>query len=195
MHLIDASPTPPEFGPDLAITTPALRRNFNVRFENTLQKLQPQLKLNWKLETAMKWILRTLLLLVAVVGVIALLGYFLPVAHEASRNAEFNQPPEAVFALIADPSSYSSWWSGADVKSEVVESNPPSRLVTKIVGETQFGGTWTIDVVPTPHGSRLTVTERGEIYNVVFRTLAKYVLGYTATMDSFLEAAQKKLST
>lgn len=143
----------------------------------------------------MKWILRTLLSLVAIVGLIALIGYFLPVAHEASRSAEFNQPPEAVFALIADPNTYSSWWSGADVKSELVESSAPSRLVTRIVGETQFGGTWTMEISPTPNGSRLTVTERGEIYNVIFRTLAKYVLGYTSTMDSFLEAAQKKLST
>ncbi len=143
----------------------------------------------------MKWILRTLLALVAIVGLIALIGYFLPVAHEASRSAEFNQPPEAVFALIADPNTYSSWWSGADVKSELVESSAPSRLVTRIVGETQFRGTWTMEISPTPNGSRLTVTERGEIYNVIFRTLAKYVFGYTSTMDSFLEAAQKKLST
>jgi hypothetical protein len=81
------------------------------------------------------------------------------------------------------------------VKTEIVERVPPARLVTKIVGETQFGGTWTFEVVPTPSGSRLTITERGEIYNVVFRALAKYVIGYTGTMDSFLDAARKKLTT
>ena len=143
----------------------------------------------------MKWIMRTIVALAGVVGIVALVGYFLPVAHEASRSAEFNKPPEAVFALVADPNTYSSWWSGADVKSEIVESTAPSRLVTRIVGETQFGGTWTMEISPTPNGSRLTITERGEIYNVVFRTLAKYVFGYTSTMDSFLEAARNELST
>jgi uncharacterized protein YndB with AHSA1/START domain len=131
--------------------------------------------------------------LVAIVGVIALIGCFIPAGHEASRSAEFNQPPDAVFALIADPDTYHGWWSGADVTSEVVEKVPPSKLVTRVVGETQFGGTWTLEIVPIASGSRLTITERGEIYNVVFRTLARFAFGYTATMDSFLDAARKRL--
>ena len=142
----------------------------------------------------MKWGLWSIVALVGVVGVIALIGFFLPVSHVASRSAEFNKPPDVVFALIADPNGYQGWWDGAEVKTAVVESVPPTKLVTKIVDETQFGGTWTWEVTPTPGGSRLTITERGEIYNVVFRALAKYVFGYTSTMDSFLAAAQKKLS-
>jgi hypothetical protein len=133
--------------------------------------------------------------LTGIVVVIASIGYSLPVAHEASRSADFNKPPQAVWSLIANPNGYPSWWDGADVKTVVVESLPPSKLVTKIVDETQFGGTWTLEITPTPSGSRLTVTERGEIYNVVFRALAKYVFGYTGTMDSFLAAAEKKLAT
>ena len=143
----------------------------------------------------MKWMLRTVVSLVAIAGAIALVGYFLPVAHEASKSAEFNKPPEEVFALIADPNGYPGWWDGADVKTEVVERVPPSRLVRKIVGETQFGGTWTFDIVPTPTGSRVTITERGEIYNVIFRALSKFVFGYTSTMDSCLDAMKKRLTT
>ena len=142
----------------------------------------------------MKWTVRTVVVIVALVGLLALIGFFLPVGHEASRSAEFSKPPEEVFALIADPNGYKGWWDGADVKTEVVERVPPSKLVTKIVGETQFGGTWTFDIAPTPTGSRMTITERGEIYNVVFRALAKFVFGYTGTMESCLAAAQKKLA-
>ena len=89
----------------------------------------------------MKWILWTIVALVGVVGVIGLVGYFLPVTHQASRSADFNKPPDQVFALIADPNSYQGWWDGAEVKTEIVERVPPTKLVTKIVGETQFGGT------------------------------------------------------
>ncbi|HUQ89001.1 MAG TPA: hypothetical protein VM096_15695 [Vicinamibacterales bacterium] len=142
----------------------------------------------------MRWVLWTVVALVGVVGVVAIIGYFLPVAHEASRRAEFNKPPEQVFGLIADPKTYKSWWDGAEVRTEVVERVPPTKLVTKIVGETQFGGTWTFDITPTMNGSSLTITERGEIYNLVFRTLSKFALGYTGTMESFLEAARKKLN-
>jgi hypothetical protein len=62
------------------------------------------------------------------------------------------------------------------------------------VGETQFGGTWTIEIAPSANGSTVTITERGEIYNVIFRTLSKFVFGYTGTMEACLEAAKKKLT-
>lgn len=142
----------------------------------------------------MRWILWTTVALVGVMGAMAVMGYFLPVAHEASRSAEFNTPPDQVFALMAKPDAYQSWWDGATVKSVVVESVPPSKIVTRVVGETQFGGTWTIQIDPTPTGSRVTITERGEIYNVVFRTLAKFVFGYTSTIEGCLAAAQQKLA-
>jgi hypothetical protein len=142
----------------------------------------------------MKWVLWTIVALVGFVGALAVIGYFMPSGHEVSRSADFGTPPATVFALFSDVSSYKSWWDGADVKSVVVESVPPSRIVTKIVEETQFGGTWTIDIAPIATGSRVTITERGEVYNVLFRTLSKFVFGYTATMESCLEAAQKRLA-
>lgn len=142
----------------------------------------------------MRVALSVIVAIVALFGVVALIGFFLPTAHEASRSADFDKPPAIVWALIADPNTYREWWKGADVKTVVVESTPPSKLVTKIVEETQFGGTWTLEITPTPTGSRVTITERGEIYNVVFRALAKFVFGYTSTMDSFLTALKLKLN-
>lgn len=142
----------------------------------------------------MRYVLWILASLIAIVGVVALIGYFLPIAHEASHSAEINRPPAVVFALMSDVSHYKLWWDGADVKSEVVESVAPSRLVTRIVGETQFGGTWTINIEPAGTGSRVTITERGEVYNVIFRTMSKFVFGYTGTMEACLAAAQKKLA-
>ena len=143
----------------------------------------------------MKWVIWIVVSLVAIIGVVALIGFFLPVAHEATRSTDINAPPERVFALFADVDNYQSWWNGAEVRSEVVERVPTSRIVTRVVGETQFGGTWTIDIVPAGTGSRVTITERGEVYNVVFRTLSKFVFGHTATIDSCLEAARTKLET
>ena len=51
-----------------------------------------------------------------------------------------------------------------------------------------------MEIVPTPKGSRLTITERGEIYNPIFRTLAKFRVRSHRTMESCLKAAQKKLA-
>ncbi len=143
----------------------------------------------------MKWMIRVVISLVAIVGLVALIGYFLPVGHEASRSADFNKPPTTVYALISDLKTYRQWWPENEVKVEVVEAVPPSKFVTRIVGETAFGGTWTMDIVPTANGSRVTITERGEVYNPIFRTLARFVFGHTPTMDSCLTAAQKQLGS
>ncbi len=143
----------------------------------------------------MRWAVSVVLLLIGVIGVVALVGSFLPVSHEASRAAEFSRPPGEVHALVSNLQDYPAWWPEADTKVEIVENTPPIRLVTRIVGETAFGGTWTMEIVPTPGGSRLTITERGEIYNPIFRTLAKFVFGYTSTMDRCLKAAQQRLSS
>jgi uncharacterized protein YndB with AHSA1/START domain len=141
----------------------------------------------------MKWILRVVLSIIGLVVLITVVGYVLPVSHEASRSAEFNQPPETVYALISDLKNYSSWWPENQTNVEVVEAVAPSKFVTRIVGETDFGGTWTMEIVPTSGGSRLTITERGEIYNPIFRTLAKFVFGHTSTMESCLDAARQRL--
>jgi len=142
----------------------------------------------------MRWVIWIVVSLSATVGVVAAIGYLLPVGHEASRSADFNRPPADVFALISDLDGYTTWWPEAEVKVAIVESTPPSKFVTRIVDETAFGGTWTMAIAPTPNGSRLTITERGEIYNPIFRTLAKFVFGYTGTIESCLAAAQKQLS-
>ena len=142
----------------------------------------------------MKWILWIVVSLVAVIGVIAFVGYLLPVNHEASRSAEFNKPPDAVYALMSDLKNYPAWWPENEVNVEVVEAAPPTKFVTRIVGESAFGGTWTMDIAPTPNGSRLTITERGEIYNPIFRSLAKFVFGHASEMESCLAAARKKLA-
>ena len=141
----------------------------------------------------MRWVIYTAVALIAVVGLAAAIGYILPVDHQVSRSAEFNQPPHVIYDVISDLPGYAAWWPENETRVEVVEAVRPSKFMTRIVGETAFGGTWTMEIVPIPSGSRLTITERGEIYNPIFRTLAKFVFGHTRTMDNCLTALRHKL--
>lgn len=166
----------------------------------------------------MKWMLWTLLGLVAVVALIACIGWLVPVAHEASRSEEFSKPPDVVYALVADLENYPQWWkdttqvemlvdepnrttfrqhmSTGPIVMTVIERVPPVKFVTKIDDPDQpFGGTWTWEITPTPSGARLTITERGEIYNPIFRLMARFVFGYTATMESCLAAMKGRLGS
>lgn len=58
-----------------------------------------------------------------------------------------------------------------------------------------FGGTWTYDLVPGDQACSLTVTEDGEVYNPLFRFVSRFIIGHTATIDSYLKALQTKLAS
>ena len=133
------------------------------------------------------------LVLVVIVG--SLVGRSLPVSHVASRSATFAVPPERVWDVINDQAFMTSRGVG-DVKTETVESVPPRRLVRRIVGETSFGGTWTSELEAVPGGgTRLAITENGEIYNAFFRFVSRYIAGHYRTIDSFLAALRRHLET
>jgi len=147
-------------------------------------------------------------LLAAVVGI----GYMLPVAHVASADAMIAAPPDHVFALLTDVSAYPRWrpdvsrvevlsrapvrWrergSTGDITFEIQENMAPARLVTRIADPTlPFGGTWTFQLTPTSGGTRVTITEHGEVYNPVFRFVSRFVFGHTATIEQFLTALKR----
>ena len=69
----------------------------------------------------------------------------------------------------------------------IMTSDPPYRMVSQIVDNKSFGGTWTYELTPTEGGCELTITESGEIYNPIFRVFARFVFGYTATMETYLK--------
>lgn len=158
------------------------------------------------------WILAFLIVSVLVVVVT---GYALPKKHVAARAIVLPTPPATVFALISDFKAAPAWRS--DVRNvellppvdghlrfrekskngaltmELIESTAPQRMITKIADPNlPFGGTWTFEITPTPQGSSLNITERGEIYNPVFRFVSRFILGYTATLDSYLNNVARK---
>jgi hypothetical protein len=125
-----------------------------------------------------------LLVLAASALLIAVVGLLLPREHVAPRSAVVPAPPDAVFALVAARVEV----SGRErVTFEIVERRSPDRLVTRIADpDLPFSGTWTFELAPEGPGTRVTITERGEIYNPVFRALARFAFGYTASMDACL---------
>jgi uncharacterized protein YndB with AHSA1/START domain len=150
-------------------------------------------------------------LLLAIVG----FGYALPVAHVATRDAVLPAQPERVFAAITDVEAYPKWRSdvegveviartprmqwrerGSDgtIAFEIEDSEPPRRLVIRITDRSlAFGGAWTFTLQPVEGGTRLTITENGEVYNPLFRVISRFVFGHTATIDKYLGDLQKHL--
>jgi uncharacterized protein YndB with AHSA1/START domain len=145
--------------------------------------------------------------LAAVLLAVIAFGYALPVAHVASREAAFAAPPDRVHAALTDVERYPDWrsdvrsvevvaraplqWrehgSNGSIVFEVRENTPPGKLVTHIADRSlPFGGTWTFQLAPAGTGTRLTITEHGEVYNPLFRVMSRFVFGHTATIDQYL---------
>jgi hypothetical protein len=83
------------------------------------------------------------------------------------------------------------WWEedshNQKVTFELVEDVPSRRLAVRIADpKLPFGGTWTFDIAPAPGGAELRITEDGEVYNVLFRFMARFIFGYTASIETYL---------
>lgn len=142
-------------------------------------------------------------------------GALLPVGHTATVSAELDAAPERVWALITDVEGYPAW--RPDVRSVtlidggdgptwrettdtgaltfVAEAwDPPRRMVARIADEgLPFGGRWTYVVESAGRGTRLTITEDGEVYDPLFRFMARFVFGHDATMQAYIDAARTEL--
>lgn len=154
-------------------------------------------------------------LVAALIGMVLVVGWMAPVAHVAVRRARFGKPPPAIFAAITDVDALPSWRRGLESVERlperdgktcyreltddgplvflVDESLPYHRLVTRLADpDLPFGGTWTFEIEPAKDGSLLTITERGEIYSVVYRALALLYFGHTRNMDRYLDSLAVK---
>jgi hypothetical protein len=163
--------------------------------------------------------LKIVLLTGAIIGsaelMVVLVGFLLPQQHVAARAITLHRKPGDVFQLISDFKAAPSWRSDVQevefhppvdghicyrekgtngvLTLEIVESNPPSRMVTRIADKgLPFGGIWIFDISPTPEGCRLNITERGEIYNPMFRFVSRFLVGYPRTLDSYLRNVGRK---
>lgn len=163
----------------------------------------------------MRWIFWILGALTGILILVTLIGYLLPKEHTVTREARFHQPQEVVWKTITDIDAMPSWRQGLRsvtrlhdksglpawvemldsgiIPLETVASLPPRKLIVRIADpKLPFGGTWTYEIMPLSSGSSLRIREDGEIYNPVFRVLARFVFGYNATIDAYLKSLAKK---
>lgn len=163
----------------------------------------------------MRWILWIVGTLVVVGVVIYLVGSMLPQSHVASASTRYAMKQDSLWATLTNVSAFPQWRSDVTrvevlpdengqrgwreygkqgtISYRVTESVAPQRLVSRIADETlPYGGTWTYELTPDGGGTRLTITERGEIYNPIFRFVARFIIGHTGTMEGMLRAIGTK---
>ena len=163
----------------------------------------------------MKWILIVVGVIAGLIALMAIVGSLMPKGHTASRSTVINKPPEVLWQTMTDCAAFPQWRT--DIKNvevlpdrdghkvwredgkngkmtlEATEASPPSRLVLRIADpDLPFGGTWTYELQPTGTGSRLTITEDGEVYNPIFRFMGRIFFSPTASIEAYLKALGRK---
>jgi uncharacterized protein YndB with AHSA1/START domain len=146
--------------------------------------------------------------LVALILLLIAIGYALPIGHVATCETRLAAPPERVFSVLRDVEKFPAWRSDVtsvevlattpalrwrergdnDITFEMETVDAPGKIVTRIADKTlPFGGSWTYQLSPHDGGTRLVITENGQVYNPLFRFMSRFVFGHTATLDKFLE--------
>lgn len=163
----------------------------------------------------MKLLLLLLGSLALLVVVAATIGALLPRAHVATRQATYRQPPAALHAAVRDWAALPAWRRGVTavelqpataarpgyretsghgvIAYELLEDRPGERVVMRIADDTlPYGGTWTFAFAPAPGGATLRITEDGVVKPALFRFLARFVFGHTATIETYLRDLGRK---
>jgi hypothetical protein len=163
--------------------------------------------------------MKLLLIIVAVVFalIIAVLviGAVLPKSHVASRQIVLHRSPDEVYQTVRDFSATPSWRPGLErvemiatadnhvqfreqgeqgpITYDLIEDRPGEKMVTRIADlDLGYSGSWTYTFTKDPAGTRVQITEAGEVSNILFRFVSRFIFGHTSTIEKYLTALGKK---
>jgi hypothetical protein len=145
---------------------------------------------------------------------VVIIGLLLPKGHVVSRSASFHATPDELFSLIDGSQAWrpdvvryetvpdaagkklvsETTRNGETITYELVDRVPHVSLTRRIANRNlPYSGEWTFSLQPSGATTIVRITERGEIYNPVFRFMSRFILGNTRTIDAYLQALEKAL--
>lgn len=163
----------------------------------------------------MKIALILLAVFVALVLVVLVIGAALPRNHVVSRHVILHRPPGEIYETVRNFAAAPSWRADlerveiistgdnhirfrehgkqGEVTYDLVEDRPNEKIVTRIADQDLgYSGTWTYTFQTTPDGTRLEITEAGDVSNILFRFVSRFAFGHTGTIEKYLVALGKK---
>jgi hypothetical protein len=151
----------------------------------------------------------------ALIIAMLVIGAVLPRNHVASRQIVLHRSPDELYQTVRDFRAAPSWRPGLErvemiptddghirfrehgdqgaITYDLLEDRPGEKIVTRIADlDLGYSGSWTYTFAKEAEGTRVQITEAGEVSNILFRFLSRFVFGHTATMEKYLTALGKK---
>jgi Polyketide cyclase / dehydrase and lipid transport len=163
----------------------------------------------------MKLLLILLAAVVALVLVVLVVGALLPRNHVVSRHIILRRSPAEIYQVVRDFSAAPSWRPDLDhvemipsgdnqvrfrehgkqgaVSYDLVEDLRDEKIVTRIADQNLgYSGSWTYTFQSKADGTRIEIVEAGEVSNVLFRFMSRFVFGHTSTIEKYLTVLGNK---
>ena len=163
----------------------------------------------------MYWILFIMGLIASIVIAMIAGGLATPRAHTVSKSALLSASVNEVWHTIRTVSAFPAWRSDIDdvelvdtAQSQVrwremstrrsmllgiVTEDAPHQLVVRILDDDlPFSGEWEWTLRAEGASTHVTITERGEIGNPIFRLIGTYFIGHTKMIERVLHDLARK---
>jgi uncharacterized membrane protein len=150
-----------------------------------------------------------------IMAVVLIVGAVLPRSHVVSRWIILHRSPDEIYQSVRDFNSAPTWRSDLErvemiattdnhvrfrehakrgaVTYDLAEDQPGQRIVTRIADlNLGYSGTWTYTFNKEAAGTRVQITEAGEVSNILFRFMSRFVFGQSGTIEKYLIALGKK---
>lgn len=155
----------------------------------------------------MFWILLVMGLIVSLIAAMVVGGMVTPRKHVAGRVLQLQASPETVWEKISNVANYAEWrddvmsvdartdsnsvltWTEIGSNSlsyAAVTNEPPHRFTSRITDEDLgYSGEWQFVLTPSGSGTRLTITEHGEVPNPVMRFIGS-LMGHAGSIERYM---------
>jgi uncharacterized membrane protein len=164
-----------------------------------------------------KLLLILLAAVVALVLIVLVIGALLPKNHVVSRHIVLRRPLGEVYQVVRDFGSAPTWRPDLErvemistgdnrvkfrehgkqgaVTYDLIEDQRNEKIVTRIADQDLgYSGTWTYTFKNEDGGTRVEITEAGDVSNIFFRFVSRFVFGQSRTMEKYLAALGRKFS-
>ncbi len=154
-------------------------------------------------------------LLITFVGAMGVLGSRLPVQHVAAASVVVKGTPDAVFDVVADVPGHAKWAEGIDAVNVLpdkdgkkayemvmgrnkfallatVTEKPTQFTMTMDDGRKFFWGDWTYRLTPQGDGTKVVLTETGNVNSAIPRAMMHYLFGKHMYLKKNMNALAKK---
>jgi uncharacterized membrane protein len=150
-----------------------------------------------------------------IVALVLIIGAILPRRHVVSRRIVLHRPADEIYQSVRDFNAAPSWRPDIErvemiattdnhvrfreyakhgaVTYDLVEDQPGEGMVTRIADlNLGYSGSWTYTFAKDGAGTRVQITEAGDVSNPFFRFMSRFVFGQSGTIEKYLIALGKK---